>query len=158
MTYLRKISRRIYCIMILYSVSVLLIPSYIINYFPKPLGAQCMYLMLNGVYNDHAVVRCTCWLLILILICIVWVSLLKRRCFAKNLSCVILSAFCLFDCVVSIVFPSFVPIPVLFEDRKSLIILYSTIEILSDLLLAVFAILQISNGAETLNTESNDQK
>ena len=158
MTYLRKISRRIYCIMILYSVSVLLIPSYIINYFPKPLGAQCMYLMLNGVYNDHAVARCTCWLLILILICIVWVSLLKRRCFAKNLSCVILSAFCLFDCVVSIVFPSFVPIPVLFEDRKSLIILYSTIEILSDLLLAVFAILQISNGAETLNTESNDQK
>lgn len=158
MTYLRKISRRIYCIMILYSVSVLLIPSYIINYFPKPLGAQCMYLMLNGIYNDHAVVRCTCWLLILILICIVWVSLLKRRCFAKNLSCVILSGFCLFDCVVSIVFPSFVPIPILFEGRKSLIILYSTIEILSDLLLAVFAILQISNGAETLNTESNDQK
>ena len=153
---LRKRSRQIYCILFLYSIAVLLIPSYIINFFPKPLGAQCMYLMLNGIYHDHAAVRCACWLLVLILICIIWVPLLKKRCFAKSFSCMILAAYCLFDCVISVVFPSSVPIPVLFEGRKSLIILYAAIEILGDLLLSVCAMLQISNGAETANTNEDD--
>lgn len=153
---LRKRSRQIYCILFLYSIAVLLIPSYIINFFPKPLGAQCMYLMLNGIYHDHAAVRCACWLLVLILICIIWVPLLKKRCFAKKLSCIILAAYCLFDCVISIVFPSSVPIPVLFEGRKSLIILYAAIEIMGDLLLAGFAVLQISNCSEPENRNAND--
>lgn len=145
---LRKRSRQIYCILFLYSIAVLLIPSYIINFFPKPLGAQCMYLMLNGIYHDHAAVRCACWLLVLILICTIWVPLLKKRCFAKKLSCIILAAYCLFDCVISIAFPSLVPIPLCFEGQTGCTVLYAAMEIIGDLLLAGFAVLQISNGTE----------
>ena len=148
MSKLRKISRPIYWVLFLYTVFALLIPLEITNYLPKPLGAQCMYLMLNGIYHDHAAVRCACWLLVLILICVIGLPLLKKRSLIKKLSCIIVAAYCLFDCAISIAFPSSVPIPVWFGGQNGYMILYAVMEILGDLLLAGFAVLQISNGTE----------
>lgn len=148
MSRIRKKSRQIYWVLFLYTVFALLIPLEISNDLPKPLGAQSMYLMLNGIYHDHAAVRCVCWLLVLILICVIGLPLLKKRCFLKKLSCIIVAAYCLFDCVVSIAFPSLVPIPLCFEGQTGCTILYAAMEILGDLLLAGFAVLQISNGTE----------
>ena len=156
MSRIRKISRPIYWVLFLYTVFALLIPLEITNYLPKPLGAQCMYLMLNGIYHDHAAVRCACWLLVLILICVIGLPLLKKRCFLKKFSCIIVAAYCLFDCVISIAFPSLVPIPVWFEGQNGYMILYAVMEILGDLLLAGFAVLQIANGSETENTNADD--
>ncbi len=143
---LKKKSRLIYCILFLYTIAALLLPFEISNYLPKPLGAQCMYLMLNGIYQDHAAIRCACWLLVLLLICVIGLPLLKKRCFLKKLSCIIVAAYCLFDCVVSIAFPSFVPIPLCFEGQTGCTVLYAAMEIIGDLLLAGFAVLQISNN------------
>ena len=153
---LKKKSRLIYCILFLYTIAALLIPLEITYYLPKPLGAQCMYLMLNGLYHDHAAVRCACWLLVLILICVIGLPLLKKRCFLKKFSCIIVAAYCLFDCVISIAFPSLVPIPVWFEGQNGYMILYAVMEILGDLLLVGFAVLQIANGSETENTNADD--
>lgn len=147
MSRIRKKSRQIYWVLFLYTVFALLIPLEITNYLPKPLGAQRMYLMLNGIYHEHAAVRCACWLLILILICVIGLPLLKKRRLIKKLSCIILAAYCLFDCVISIVFPSSVPIPVWFEGQNGYMILYAAMEILGDLLLAGFAVLQISSDS-----------
>ena len=145
---LKKKSRLIYCILFLYTIAALLLPFEISNYLPKPLGAQCIYLMLNGIYHDHAAIRCACWLLVLLLICVIGLPLLKKRCFLKKLSCIILAAYCLLHCVISIAFPSLVPIPLWFEGQTGCTILYAAMEILGDLLLAGFAVLQISNGTE----------
>ena len=156
MSRIRKKSRQIYWVLFLYTVFALLIPLEISNYLPKPLGAQCIYLMLNGIYHEHAAVRCACWLLVLLLICVIGLPLLKKRRLIKNLSCIVLAAYCLFDCVVSIAFPSLVPIPLWFEGQTGYMILYAVMEILGDLLLAGFAVLQISNGSETENTNADD--
>ena len=156
MSRIRKNSRQIYWVLFLYTVFALLIPLEISNDLPKPLGAQCMYLMLNGIYHDHAAVRCACWLLVLLLICVIGLPLLKKRCFIKKLSCIIVAAYCLFDCVISIAFPSSVPMPVWFEGQNGYMIFYAVMEILGDLLLAGFAVLQIANGNETENTNADD--
>ena len=156
MSRIRKKSRQIYWVLFLYTVFALLIPLEISNDLPKPLGAQCMYLMLNGIYHDHAAVRCACWLLVLLLICVIGLPLLKKRCFIKKLSCIIVAAYCLFDCVISIAFPSSVPMPVWFEGQNGYMILYAVMEILGDLLLAGFAVLQIANGSKTENTNADD--
>lgn len=148
MSRIRKKPRQIYSVLFLYTVFALLIPLEITNYLPKPLGTQLMYFMLNGIYHDHAAIRCACWLLVLILICVIGLPLLKKRCFIKKLSCIILAAYCLLDCVISIAFPSLVPIPLWFEGQTGCTILYAAMEILGDLLLAGFAVLQISNGTE----------
>ncbi|MBQ3263021.1 MAG: hypothetical protein IJH52_07585 [Oscillospiraceae bacterium] len=153
---LKKKSRLIYCILFFYTIAALLTPLKISNYLPKPLGAQCMYLMLNGIYQDHAAVRCACWLSVLLLICVIGLPLLKKRRLIKKLSCIIVAAYCLLDCVILIVFPSFVPMPVWFEGQTGCTILYAAMEILGDLLLAGFAVLQISTGSKTENTNSDD--
>lgn len=158
MKYIHAHSKRVYFLIILYSVFVILISSFwdIGGFLPRPLFEVTNYLLDWMVFTSKSLLSVVSTILLVVLLLIVWIPLMKKQLHRKKIICALVAVFCLFDAMLLIYYGSSSHKPLSLHGNETLFdAVYVWLDTICDLFMAYIVFIRIGlNGTKASGTQS----